>query len=353
MELKTISRIDPLIKAYLTGSFSKDHVALPVRPMHARDMNLVTFKIVLSQNLQKPNMLLILLKAFRIDLLGLTIMPFLASLLYFFGSLTPEKLPLVGLALVSMVLVHCSVFSFNDYFDHFKGGDRMNPNSGSQVIQQGWLRAQTVFRLSLGLLLFAVLSAVPIVAAFPLKLLPVAAVVMASSVGYSLLGQGFKYRGIGEFFVFICFGPLIFYGTSVLLGTSLTLNALFVSIVFAWMTVFYQQVKNFENIYVDSQLRIGTFISRIGFDNAKVILQLQSIVLCALFAVFAYKLFAVDLGVVSLLLLGGMVFIFLRKLKTVDSPMSGRLLNLSRYALLLHHAFFVLLVAQLYFGAVK
>ena len=115
MEFKTFSKSNAAIKPYLTGKFSRDHIAIPVKPIQSEFMDLVTFKIIPIKSVQSPGTVKTFIMLGRFELLGLSLYPFLAAILYFqLNGGTAASSDLV-LSLVAMVFVHLSVFLLNDY----------------------------------------------------------------------------------------------------------------------------------------------------------------------------------------------------------------------------------------------
>lgn len=339
MEFKTFSKDDEKLKPYLTGSFSNSKIALPVRPIQAKFMDLVTVKLVEAEKVKSKYTSKLILDMTRSELMGLSVFPLLIAFLYFQSLGATVSLLQVVLATLSLLCIHVSVFSLNDYFDHLKGGDRMSLSSGSQVIQKGWLRAKTVFKVSIVFMVLACVFSFPLILSKLPDLLILSLVVAASAIGFSVFGKGFKYLGVGEFFIFICFGPLIFYGVSLLVGTDFDLNAILMSSALAWMVVLYQQVKNFQNIYIDSHLNIGTFISRLGFDRSKKVLFAQCLIVVAISASLLVFLGSMAWAVTGVIFGSVFVLTFLNTLRKIDSPMSGFMKKLNRQALIIHYSF--------------
>ncbi len=347
MEYITLLKSDPKIKTYLSGVFSDTKVALPVPPLSGRVPEGTTFKILESKNIDKPNFIIIISKIIRIELLGLTMFPFIVSMLYFsaMGHAAPKFELFVSLC--SMFFLHASVFMLNDYFDHTRGGDRISSTSGSQVIQLGWIPAYKVLRGVYLSSLMALFFALPLLKSHFFQLWPLALFVFVAIVGFSFFGKGFKNKGLGEFFVFMCLGPLVFFGTSTLFSVSMDFNSIYLSITFGWASVFYQQLKNFSNIYSDTQLSVGTLVSRWGFDASKKLLYVQFFLV--LFLIFGGSFLTMPLFFAApwILFLSTYGFKIYKCLRCVGSPLSSQMVRLPKLGLKLHSLMSYGLIAYL------
>lgn len=131
----------------------------------------------------------------------------------------------LGVTMLAAWCFHAGANLLNDFFDHVSGTDDINEiitpfSGGTRVIQDGLLGAKAVrnagwFAYLLGAALFAYLGRERGPAIWAL-----AAVGSASGIAYTLRPIWLAYRGLGEFLIFLNFGPLLtVLGTYVQTGT--------------------------------------------------------------------------------------------------------------------------------------
>src|SRR3954470_9689647 len=132
----------------------------------------------------------------------------------------------------------------DDYFDHRRGIDRINQRSGSQAIQNGWIRARTMYHAGLGLLGFSILLGLPILLQRPALLLTAALFALLIAWGFSSQTARLKYRGFGEVTTFLLSGPLLTGGLFWALSGAARWQSLLLGFTFGFTTVIYYHLKN-------------------------------------------------------------------------------------------------------------
>lgn len=267
---KTLSRQDPGFTAFLDGTFSDSHRALPVRSMNvdtAREE--VTFEIVPVGEIRRPASARLAWTLMRPQSLNFSLGPMLVSLLYGWGRQAQFRADLVVSALIAVVLFHVGVNVLDDYFDHRKGRDRLNPRGGSRAIQNGWVRAITLLHAGLGLVCLSILVGLPVVLASPSLILLTALFALAGGLGLVSQRIRLKYRGLGEVITFLLAGPLLTSGFVWATSGSAGREYAVLGCAFGFTSVTYYHLKNIENIMLDSQAGARTLAARLGFDAAK------------------------------------------------------------------------------------
>ncbi len=270
----TLSRSQPEFKSYLEGTFSSDHVAVPTRTLNALTSNEeVTFEIIPSNEVKRPNWFLVTLRLFRPLTLSLSLGPAVVSLAYLTSAAVPYSLELAVMTLLGTVLFHGALNYLNDYFDHVKGEDRVSPNGGSRAIQQGWVRAVTVKRVGFVLLGLAIAFGLPALLIHPSLAIVIAIMAFLAGIEFSSKQLGLKYRGFAEIVLFLLSGPLVSVGFSWAVAPLATpVNwgpIILIGTVFGVATVYVYHLKNIEDIFVDSQTGVRTLAVIQGFDRAK------------------------------------------------------------------------------------
>ena len=184
----------------------------------------------------------------------------------------------MGFTLLSLFFFHAAIFCRNDYVDNLTGIDRMNEKGGSRVIQNGWLRANAVYRLYWTLLTVAVFFAAPVLVANP-KVMWLALIGGGIGIlGYSVLRQGrlnsFMPRSFewlpGDLAVFLSMGPLLAVGANIVAHTPLSLtHCVLLGTGFGLATLAYLEIRHLISIVVDDTSELHTLAVTLGFDNAK------------------------------------------------------------------------------------
>ncbi|MCB0356067.1 MAG: prenyltransferase [Bdellovibrionales bacterium] len=270
LQFVTIKKTDSQFKSYLEGSFSHDWRALPEQSLNVNTLReQVTFRLCKTTDIQRPHLLLLLFKLFRLEWLSLTLGPILATYSYLYNQNIVIQHFQAAVAILAVILFHSAVFAINDYKDHIRGVDRVQINGGSQVIQKGWMPAFRVRKI--GLILFAVGSLLGsyLIWQQPFFLIAVGALTAISVLGYSFYGQGLKYLGFGEIIAFFCFGPLLTYGFSRAASQFHNLKIIALGFGFGYLAALVLLAKQMENIASDSQLGIKSLAVRLGFDRTK------------------------------------------------------------------------------------
>jgi 1,4-dihydroxy-2-naphthoate octaprenyltransferase len=126
------------------------------------------------------------------------------------------------LTLIGIVFIHIGANVTNDYFDYKAGPDRfITPeektpfSGGSGLLADGTLRPKTV--LNVGILFLVLGSLIGLYFVYFLGsngwvILVIGLVGVSSGFFYTAPPFRFVYRGVGEFFIWLSFGPLVVFG---------------------------------------------------------------------------------------------------------------------------------------------
>jgi 1,4-dihydroxy-2-naphthoate polyprenyltransferase len=323
---KTLSRVDPEFLSYLDGTFSSTHIARPMRTMNvATAREEVTFEIVPLKEVNRPAIFKVIWTAARPSSLILSLGPVLSSILlaWMLGHIieTAKVVP----AVAGILFFHLGMNFLDDYFDHRRGIDRLNPRSGSRAIQNGWIRGRTMFHAGLGLLGLSILLGLPIILGKPVLFLAAALFALLIGWGFSSQTARLKYRGFGELTTFILSGPLLTVGFVWACIGYFSWEYFFLGCAFGFTTVLYYHLKNIENIMVDSQAETRTLATRLGFDSSKTL-----VVAFAAFSSLSILMFdwAMDTHGYYILVLVAHVFALVpiaHRLVKAPSPLSSEL----------------------------
>lgn len=336
---KTISRQDPEFLAYLDGTFSDSHRALPVRSLNVdTSREEVTFAIIPLKEIARPKRWLLAWRATRPASLVLSIGPVMVSWLYARSTGFTLQPRLALAAFFGIVFFHVAINILDDYFDHRKGRDRVNPRAGSRMIQNGFVRARTMLVVGMALAGLAILCGLPVVLESPVFILVIALIALAAGLGFSSDRVRLKYRGLGEVTTFSLFGPLLTAGFAWAASGRISLEFLILGSAFGFITVIYYHLKNIENIMVDSQANVRTLATRLGFDSAKRLVWYLAgfsslSILCFEWATDAHGVF-----VLAALAQGAVLTPLVRRLARVQSPLSSEMSAIRRRGLVVHWA---------------
>lgn len=116
-------------------------------------------------------------------------------------------------ALAGALLIQIATNLANDYFDFLKGGDTEARVGPTRVVQAGLLSPEAVWRATVATLITALAVGVYLVweGGWPIAVIGVASLVCA--VAYTGGPFPLAYRGLGDLFAFVFFGPVAVAGT--------------------------------------------------------------------------------------------------------------------------------------------
>lgn len=336
-EFITLSRAQSGFESYLDGSFSSERRAIAVKTLNANTQaESVTFEIFDSKQLNLPTNWRVWLTAFRLNRLVQVLVPLVLVLFYFesIQHLWSGWMALTASLGVSFIQIGVSLL--NDYYDHMKGVDRLHSDTGSRVIQRGWLPAWKLKRVGKLFLITGMLFGLPSVIWHPGVLVFLGLIVLIATWEYSSDRLGFKYRGFGEVITFFLLGPLLTCGFSWAISGWTNLVLFLQGIALGWLTVTVMHAKNVENLFVDSQAGFKNLMTWIGFDRIRVFMELWLIGFWLWLSLYSW----VTSRWLYFFLLG-FVFLFLawrlmRVLKKSKSSLSSSLNEVSRHAVALY-----------------
>jgi 1,4-dihydroxy-2-naphthoate octaprenyltransferase len=332
--MKTLSKGDPEFESYLLGTFSKDKRALPLQTLNANSLReTVTFEIVPVSQIQKPSFALLFLNLLKVRSCILVLFPIFLILIKNTVDKNIKDPIVVLISTFGILSTYIAVNLRNDYTDHMKGLDRINPQAGSRVIQKGWLTAAQVRSWAHLFVIFAMVAAGLVIFAFPM-VMGVVILTMLVGIWAQFLKRGsFKYHKGGEVFVFFLLGPLLTTGYQISISGFWDRESLFLGIMWGWLAVFLQHIKNFEFIMVNSQAGFHNTVTWLGFDKSKILLKVWWVAFLAMFLTYHYRYSGIFwtwfLG--SVLVFCGMP-LFIR-LTNLRSPVGSDLINVRKRGL--------------------
>lgn len=213
-------------------------------------------------------------KAIRAISLTATIMPALATVLLCLVLQANIQWWVLMPALLAMVLLQISVNLLNDVEDYLKLIDLPNTLGGSGVIQSAWLTTKQIRNAGWGCFVLASLLAVPAFVSAPSIILICAVLAGIGVIGYSSKPFGFKYKALGDVWVFLLCGPVLTAGVS-LAGTGVIQPAsLLLGCFFGLLAGTILNANNINDINVDKKAGAITLAGKLGLKNASVLQML-------------------------------------------------------------------------------
>jgi 1,4-dihydroxy-2-naphthoate polyprenyltransferase len=333
----TITHDDPDFKSYLLGSFSKELRALPLESFSQHSQReRVTFQLVPVHEIRKPAWWKIYFKACRPELLGLTLAPFLLTILWQWKQAdTSIAFPIsFSGALLGLFFLHVAAFLFNDFRDHMQGVDLANRRRGSQVIQKGWASAREVRGWAIVNMCLALLCGGTALYWHPT---PLSWIVLAAAVAVlalSWMPSWLAKRGLSDLLVFAGLGPLLTIAAAITADGIVQPQVILLGTAFGSLAVLTLQVRQMENLFRAGQDSFRTFIGGLDFDRAKLIVLAQMLFVAAIQVAMAARIFHRAVAVVGFVFAFIPLAILFWQIRRAASPVSSDLIHLGRRAIL-------------------
>ena len=197
-----------------------------------------------------------------------TVIPVLCAFLSARAQGLPVAWTLLPLMLFCALLLHAGVNLLNDYYDFVLGFDTAEARGSSGLLTEGIVRPEYMRRRG-RFYIFAGASAGLLLAAargWPLLLMGIAG--LAGAWFYSHR-KGYKYKGLGEPFVFVLMGLLLFGGAFYTATGTITLGAVWPALACGCLVTAILLVNNLRDIQMDGQAGFTTLPIRIGATRTK------------------------------------------------------------------------------------
>jgi 1,4-dihydroxy-2-naphthoate octaprenyltransferase len=180
------------------------------------------------------------------------------------------------LTLVGAVCVHGATNLINDYFDYKSGVDR--PGAPTTLYRphplvQGLISPRAVLWVSVGLYAIAAIIGLALLALKGAGLLWFILVGAIASFFYTAGPIKYKYLALGEFSVFLMWGPVIVGGTYFVQRGSLSLDAVLISVPFGLLVALVLLANNLRDIDYDRSAGIATLGTLLGQQKTRVLYQ--------------------------------------------------------------------------------
>jgi 1,4-dihydroxy-2-naphthoate octaprenyltransferase len=201
-----------------------------------------------------------------------------------------------ALVCLGIVCFHATANVYNDFFDTRYQVDQPDSPTARyrpQPILAGMFTPRQL--LVEGMVLNAVTIAIGMTLAFQRSFLVfwIGFLGFLASVFYTAGPVKYKYRALGELFVFLMWGPLMFEGAYAVQRQALSLKALYLSVPFGILVALVLLANNIRDIDYDSRQKIKTIGILLG--GRKSFQVYAALILCA----YIYVLAMVLLGILS------------------------------------------------------
>lgn len=179
------------------------------------------------------------------------------------------------LTLVGLVAVHGGTNLANDYFDHVTRDDWVNVtptpfSGGSRVIQNGLISPRAILVYSLACFAVGVACGLYLWRVTPGNVvLWLGLFGVASGFLYTAVPVTIGYRGVGELFVGVNFGPVAVLGADYVQAGSLSPAALMASVPVGLLIAAVLYINEFPDYDADRQVNKKTLIVILGPERAR------------------------------------------------------------------------------------
>jgi len=155
----------------------------------------------------------------------------------------------------------------SEYYDFIHKVDRAETFGSSRVLIEGLLQPKQIFRAGIGALVLLFAIGMILVYFRGIPMLIIGMIGILASIFYT----AFKYRALGDFHIYLTFGPLMVFGTTyALIGTTELLEiSLILSIPIGLLVTAILHANNTRDIMHDTEAGIKTLASALGLKGAQ------------------------------------------------------------------------------------
>ena len=157
----------------------------------------------------------------------------------------------------------------NDVMDYQKGTDNPNRQGFQRVVQSGLLSPKEIWTAVIFLAIIISLIGVYLVSLRGIWALVIGVFALVSAIAYTAGPFPLAYKGFGDLFVFIFFGPVSLLGTVFVISGKLHPSAWLASIAMGLLITAILVVNNLRDIETDRKAGKRTFAVIVGERGAK------------------------------------------------------------------------------------
>jgi 1,4-dihydroxy-2-naphthoate octaprenyltransferase len=175
---------------------------------------------------------------------------------------------------IGITLFHAAANLINDYFDTLYDIDQQDSPTAKyrpQPIISGMLTPrQTITEAAICLVLTVVIGMTAAVVR-SWHILWIGLIGLFTSIYYTAGPVKFKYRALGEFAVFMMWGPLMIEGAYAVQRQALSMKALYISVPFGVLVALVLFANNMRDIAYDSRHNVKTVSIMLGSRNSYIL----------------------------------------------------------------------------------
>ncbi len=155
----------------------------------------------------------------------------------------------------------------SEYFDFKNKVDRPDTFGSSRILVDGLMKPSVIYKAGILSLIALFLIGMVLVYFRGTDMLIIGLIGIGASYAYSL----FKYRAMGDFLIYLTFGPLMVFGTYYALTGSYSLisDIAIISIPVGFLVVAILHANNTRDIMYDKEANIKTLASTIGYNASR------------------------------------------------------------------------------------
>jgi len=168
------------------------------------------------------------------------------------------------LSIIGALIFQATGNLISDYFDYKWKVDREDTYGSSRLLVEEVFRPTTTLYYALSFLLAGILLGLFLFSKTGMPLLYIGLFGTVASVFY----YQFKYHALGDFLIFIVYGPLITLGTFYVMTSSLDWRIVALSLPLSCITVDILHANNTRDIAHDRRANIKTFAMLIGIKGS-------------------------------------------------------------------------------------
>jgi 1,4-dihydroxy-2-naphthoate octaprenyltransferase len=183
------------------------------------------------------------------------------------GPLHPS---VAALTLVAAILIQIGTNLANDYYDFTAGADTADRLGPRRITQAGLATPRTVRNAAFGVLGVAALAGVYLVAVGGWPIALVGTLSLLAALAYTAGPWPLAYHGLGDLFVFTCFGPIAVSGTVLLQTGGIDRVTVLASIPVACLVTAILVVNNLRDIPTDARAGKRTLAVRLGARASRI-----------------------------------------------------------------------------------
>jgi len=209
---------------------------------------------------------------------------------------------------IGIILFHAAANLINDYFDTLYKIDQQDSPTAKyrhQPILSGMLTPRQLLAEAGVLLVLTIAIGMTAAVDRSWHILWIGIIGLFTSIFYTAGPVKFKYRALGEFAVFLMWGPLMIEGAYAVQRQALSVKAFYISIPFGVLVALVLFANNMRDIAYDSHHNVKTMSIMLGSRNSYILFT--GLIILA----YAYVLGMIITGIMSLW--GLLIFLSLPK----------------------------------------